>query len=75
MDQIPIYRAFSVPVLSFRAERSGVEKSVIPVWRERISPLACGSVEMTEEKRNTSINGDFAEREEMVEKVRIFEDS
>ena len=44
------------PPLSFRAERSGVEKSVIPKEKERISPLACGSVEMTCVLGNNSIN-------------------
>ena len=38
---------FVKPTASFRAERSGVEKSVIPIAGERISPLAFGSVEMT----------------------------
>ena len=36
--------------MSFRAERSEVEKSVIFILRERISPLAFGSVEMTDIK-------------------------
>ena len=42
--------------LSFRAERSGVEKSVNILAGERISPLAFGSVEMTCVLGNSSIN-------------------
>ena len=45
--------------LSFRAERSGVEKSAKSIAGERISPLACGSVEMTVVVCNSAINWNF----------------
>jgi len=39
--------ALFVQRMSFRVERSGIEKSVLFQWVLRISPLAFGSVEMT----------------------------